>query len=202
MFVYLILLICAIWWISKYFHNENLRVKNEYRADNQEEEKDMEISDELIFNVQNKFEEHITQTYLPDSIGGKEIYIYKQLMKNWYSILNAKFRYDTNTLQRIRKDWLDYLHNLEWEKTYSFLYFETDNEEKQKKHWEDRMNAHNKVISIENAFASIIGQEAVEKMESTRKLDTFSFSKSGDIAPSGFTFDFRGELVKQDKKSK
>ena len=152
------------------------------------------ITEETVFKAQAAFEKHLENTFLPDAISGKEIYIYKNLMRVWYDKLSGNNRYEESMLQKLRNDWLDYMAALEDSNTYNYLSMEEEDEKESKVQREKEFTASRKVFAIENGFASLIGGDAVKELARVRALEYGAVDRSGNLAPSGFEFDAEEKL--------
>ena len=127
-----------------------------------------EIKEETVFEVQTKFERKLQDTFLPDAIKGKESYIYKYLMFPWCEELLGKHHYDDKMIQKIRKDWIDYMGALKEDADckclYKIAFFETDRQEEAGSYMDRGRIASKKAEEIENTFAFSIGKEAVDEL--------------------------------------
>lgn len=174
---------------------EGLEAKN-LKKEEEIEEKRI-ITEEEIFNKQNKFEEKISQNGSPDSLPGKQIYIYKEFMLPWYNQISGDNRYKEDTINKIRKDWIDYMYYLEDASTSLYLSCESDDAKKQKEYRDDHIGSVKKTLAIEDGFASIIGEKAKKELEEIRKIDgLWTFSRDGKKAPNGFQYDLNDDLIK------
>jgi hypothetical protein len=152
------------------------------------------ISEEALFQQQNRFEKRLELTYLPDSPSGDEIYKYKNLMRPWYNQLSGKYRYDDKMIQKLRLDWSDYMSSLEDRNTYNYLSLESNDEKESDAYRNDHIVASRKVFAIEDAFASQIGEDAVKELARITSLQHGSFNREGEIAPEGFRYGIGNEL--------
>lgn len=169
------------------------------------EEEQRNVSEEAVFQAQTRFEKKLSEeTEFPDAISGIEIYIYKNLMLPWYNKLAAKSRYDETLIQKLRRDWLDYMEAVEDRSTYNYLWLETqDDEERSERYRADHITAARKVFAIQNAFAAAMGEDAVAELNKTKEMDFMKFSQEGELAPKGFEWGFgRKELVPIKRVSK
>src|SRR4051794_36116137 len=87
------------------------------------------ISEEVVFKIQNEFEDRLQQADLPDAIGGKEIYTYRSLIRPWYNRLAGQHRYHDVMTQKLRRDWIDYIEAVRDRVDYNYLSLESQNEE-------------------------------------------------------------------------
>src|SRR5689334_18784623 len=60
------------------------------------------LSDPAIAKSQAEFETYLNGDFLPEGICPRDVYIYRQLMRGWYSKLAAKPRYDEPKSESIR----------------------------------------------------------------------------------------------------
>ena len=190
----IIIVILVIWWISKSYYKPKHSTNTSAFAED-------EITEEVVLEGQLDFEkdfEYAVGCGVPDSMSGRQTYIYRNLMSVWYSKLSSDNRYDDKMIQKIRKDWLDYMDSLKDENTYNFL-SESEDKEKADSYGKKGLIASNKVWAIENAFASLIGKKAVDELARIRGLSYFDFNKNGNLAPDGFEFDSKGKLHKKNK---
>lgn len=194
MFIWAIVIILAAWLIIKYSNKSEITdTVNIVTEDNEP------ISEEKVFEIQNNFEKKLEETYLPDSLSGEEIYTYRNLMRKWFYELSGKYRYNQEMIQKIRRDFLDYMYSAEHGKTASFLSFELEDKSSQEEYEKEARISGKKAYSIENAFASLIGKGAEEELASVRNRAYQDFSRKGDLAPEGQHFDLEGNL-KRNKK--
>jgi hypothetical protein len=193
-----VIVIVAVWWISKY-HYQN-------QADNTPLSVEFvpiknDITEEHAMEAQMKFENRIKDVCLPDAISGKEIYIYKNLMSVWYAKLSAENRYNPAVIQKLRGDWIEYMNALRDKSAFNYLASESTEKEKGDAYQDRHMVASKKVSTIEEAFASLVGNEATEELSRIRLLaDHVSFSKEGELIPEGFEVGVDGKI--QLKKQK
>ena len=197
MLIWVVIIIVAFWLISKHQKTQILTTKEVASSPSSNE-----IKEESVFKAQTAFEEKLQQTYLPDAIFGRDMYMYKSLIRGWYSKLAGQYRYDEKMTQKLRNDWLAYMTALEDRATYNYLSLETwsEDEKKSDSYREDHVTASKKAFAIEDAFAAAIGGNAVSEVEKARDLGHGSISRQGELAPDGFEYDFRDEL--KPKKSK
>ena len=88
-FFWVILIIIVVWYLAK----ESNKTAPSSTVHEEKVEK-VSFTEEAVFAIQTKFEKHLEETYLPDAISGKEIYIYHSLVRPWYNELASKNRYD------------------------------------------------------------------------------------------------------------
>jgi hypothetical protein len=187
MLIWVIVIIVTVWWISKYLNSTKSSSKTE---DSNTTKK--EISEDTVFEIQNNFERRLKEVHLPDVIGGKEIYIYKNLMRVWYKRLSSENRYKDAMIQKLMSDWLEYINALDNLASYLYLSLEAASKEKQESYYNDHILASKKAFAIEDAFASAIGKDAVKELDHIRGLSAFNFN--GELAPDGFEWDAEQKL--------
>jgi len=166
------------------------------KIENSNTEEINNITEESIFKAQNKFEEQLDQTYLPDAIIWKEIYIYKNLMAPWYTELSSKNRYDNLIIQKLREDWLEYMWSLQDRNAYNYLFMETEDKEKSDYYRNEHILASQKVFAIEDGFASAIWDMAKKELNYIRKLSWAAFSIKWDKAPKWYIYNIWDKLIK------
>lgn len=174
----LFFILVGVWLI---YTKINEKTEQTSKVNSDDEELEEEIDDETVFKVQKAFEEKILETYLPDRISGKEIYIYRNLMAGWYKNNSALYRYEDEKVKKIRKDWIDYLEAVKNQNTYSFLSVEIENEADKKLNSENCLIASQKTVMIEDSFAALIGKEAVDQLTKVRALSFSKFDEHGNL---------------------
>ena len=204
-FLYVILIAIAI--IVYLIYKKQKPVLNSSSAS-----EEYKITEEDVSKRQLRFEndfEYALKCGVPDKFDGREIYIYRNLMSGWYNKLSGDNRYDDKMIQKIRKDWCDYMDSVEDRNTYSFLSLECggtgENEEQQKKdgsYWNKHVIASKKVFAIEDAFASMMGKKAVNELAHIRGKNLFmEIDENGNLSPEGFEFNqnsgSEGKLIKK-----
>lgn len=191
MLIWAIIIIVAVWLIVKYSRRNAPpgAVSSSFN-----ESTNHTLSEEEVFEAQNKFEKNFEHTYLPDAIGGKDIYIYRNLMHKWFHELSAKNRYNEEMIQKLRRDMLDWIYSVEQGKTANYLSFELEDEESRNAYSDEATVHGRKSYTIENAFASAIGEQAIKELERIRTLDYSEIDQNGNLAPEGYRFDLSGEL--------
>jgi hypothetical protein len=90
MFIWVVVIILAVWLIVKY----SRQAPSSNGVTSTSVNSNHTISEEAVFEAQNRFEKSFENTYLPDSISGIDIYLYRNLMSKWFFELSAKYRYD------------------------------------------------------------------------------------------------------------
>jgi hypothetical protein len=163
--------------IILYFYNK----LNEQKQKISDEDKELPIvlTEESVYKIEQQFEEYLTQTYLPDAISGKEIYIFRNLMQKWFKDLVSINRYNEKVLQQLRDDWLVYMDALQSARTANYLAFESADEQEAQVHRDDCAVEARKIKTIEDAFASQIGHKAVVELNRIRSKSVFAFDDHG-----------------------
>jgi len=108
-------------------------------------------------------------------------------MRNWFSQLNAAYRYDEAQVQWLRRDWRDYIDLLPGVTTSQFLALEASSSAKASAHSGEAELASRKVELIENAFAAAVGESAIDELRQVRSRDADAFDRTGTkpMAPVG-----------------
>lgn len=145
-------------------------------------------SEEYVLKQQIQFEEHLAEIYLPDAIRGRELYIYRKLMRGWFEKLIAMNRYSEAVSKKIRIDWLAYMALLNSRATHRFLGLEASDKSKGEKYLREAQEEAVQIASIENGYAELIGPPAVEALRQTRERPYDDFSREGELAPEGHMF--------------
>lgn len=173
-----------------------LKPKKQSENISDKQEPDEIITDDFIFRVQNNFEKYLDNTGLPDSITGKDLYIYKNLMRNWYNELTSRDRYNKDLMQQYRNDWVGYMQGLADRSSKLYFSLEADNEDSQDRYYDEHVVASKKVFAIEDAFSVSVGLEAVAELQRIRGKDNSDFNLFGELAPDGFCWDADQKLKK------
>ena len=169
--VVIAVIIGIIWWFK---YRTNYGVVNALSAADKNE-----VSDTELTLRQTNFERRIVEEQdLPDGIRGKQAYIYWNLMRNWFVQLNAAYRYDAKALQ-LRLDWCDYIDLIHRTSTSRYLALESDNEDKAAVYYEEVKLSSQRIEFIENAFAAVIGVEAIEELHKVKNREAGAFDRSG-----------------------
>lgn len=115
--IWILVIIWAVWYFTKKYNQKSTETTVENN-----EEKPRNYTEEEVLAFQTKFEKRLEeQIDLPDGIRFTPIYIYKNLMRKWYSELAGKYRYDDQMIQKLRNDWVDYMYLLERNATSTYL---------------------------------------------------------------------------------
>jgi hypothetical protein len=188
--IWVLVIIWAVWYFTKKHNQKNVGTLVE--AD---EEKPRNFTEEEVLAFQTKFEKRLEeQIDFPDGIRFTPIYIYKNMMRKWYSELAGKYRYDDQMIQKLRNDWVNYMYLLERSATASYLWFETEGE-RAEEHHQDAMNYSRKIFAIEDAFASYLGEDKVKELVKVRAYGHGKINKQGELAPEGKRFTSLGDLL-------
>ena len=146
------------------------------------------VSEQALVRLQADFELRLaTDCDLPDSIRGRDAYLYWNLMCKWFNRLIAAHRYDDEYTKRLRRDWRDYIELLPRAKTARFLALEIDDEAKASTYDQEAELASRSIELIQNAFAAAIGADAIEELRDVRNRDVNAFDRTGKrpLAPMG-----------------
>lgn len=201
----IIIVILVAWYLSVQKKIEPIRNNENSYID----ETPKVITEEQIFERERAFDQAIDEDIdLPDAIRGRDIYIFRKLMRKWFQKLASENRYKEELIQKLRRDWLDYMYLLKQHKTNWYFALESPAPEDNfdpDKYREDAIIEGKKLLAIEEAFAAAIGKDAEKELSRIYNLDThsfseFSFDKFGNMAPRGSAYNLSGELVS--KKSK
>ena len=194
-----IFIIIAVWFVSKEHYMrqvDNTPLKVEFLPVKKE------ITEQTVLEAQTKFEKKMKDVYLPDAISGKEIFIYQHFMSVWYAKFSAEDRYDDEMIQKLRTDWLTYLEALREKAKFYYLAVESGERPKAETYRTEYEIASKKVITIEDAFAKAIGENAEGKLAYIRSLDDLSaFTKEGELVPEGYEINLEGKIqpIKKEK---
>lgn len=147
------------------------------------------LSDEDVATAQSAFERRLeSDNELSDTIVWGDAYIYWQLMSKWSHTLFETHRNDDKLAARLRKDWLDYLHCLETLKTETVLSGQANHERglygrEAEQSWRTK-------VAIEDAFATAIGDEALQLLRRVRAANHVAFDRSGKkpMATDGYYY--------------
>jgi len=136
------------------------------------------LSDEAVIKAQTEFESRLeTNIDLPDGIRGRDAFIYWQLMRKWFASRHASSRHAATESDKIKSDWLDYMHLMEERAILRFLSLGTENEEKRKAYDEEAIEVSRKITMIEDGMAAAVGQEAVAQLEDARRRPHDEFDR-------------------------
>lgn len=139
------------------------------------------VSDEAVIKAQTEFERQLeTNIDLPDGIRGRDAFIYWQLMRKWFASRHASSRHAATESDKIKSDWLDYMHLMEERAILRFLSLGTENEEKRKAYDEEAIEVSRKITMIEDGMAAAVGQEAVAQLEDARRRPHDAFDRKAD----------------------
>lgn len=192
--IWVVVIVWAVWYFTKKHSNKGVVEQVQVQ-----DEKPRSVTEEEVLAMQTKFEKRLDeQRDFPDVIRYNPVYIYKKLMRSWYSDLVSKYRYDDEMVQKLRNDWVDYMYLLETNATTTYLWMESEGE-KAEEYKERAINSSRKYFAIEDAFAQYLGEEKVKELAYVRSLDESKINKKGELAPEGKEFTIFGDLI--DEKS-
>lgn len=205
-FFWIVVIIIVVWYLASR-SKKPVVVASAVEPENEESE--AVITEEAVFKAEAYFDRKIREEIdFPDAIYGYPIFVYKNLMRQWYKELSGQNRYNDEMTQRLRSDWTDYMWSIERRATWWYLYSETPEEEiesdKAKSYIERAGIASEKIIAIEDGFAALVGKDALKELKRIRQIkeeNRFKFDRFGNLAPEGFEYDFRGELREEKKDS-
>jgi hypothetical protein len=159
-------------------HDEALEKKQARDLERAEEER---LSSEHVAKEQTEFEANLVRELeigTPTAIMGQRAFLYWQLMRKWFSTLDAQNRYDDAKAKKIRQDWLSYMGLLDEEATCQFLAFE--GREEKREQYSERLPAVSLArMAIEEAFATAIGPEAVSELARVKSAKHDAFDPTG-----------------------
>lgn len=138
-----------------------------------------EIEEETVLKAQADFEKKLQDNFSPESIMGKYVYIYENIMRPWYDKLSGRYRYDKEATQKLRSDWTDYMGALREQNDCRPLAREEKEGEKRDYYDNRVIMALKKISAIEDAFSSAIGDEAIKELAKIREMDSDSFDSEG-----------------------
>ena len=95
MWIWAIVIIIAFWLITKRSQKSNLS----HSESSVSEHETSQIDEDYVFKVQGQFEKTLQDTFLPDAVKYKDLYIYYHLMRPWFIELCGKHRYDESMIQ-------------------------------------------------------------------------------------------------------
>jgi hypothetical protein len=136
-----------------------------------------------------RFEEQLrNEVSLPDGVRGRDLYIYRSLMRDWYAKLAAVNRYDEAKAEKMRVDWLTYMELVRSRATANYFWQESSDEPKRDIHEVEAEEHKLRLKAIEDGFAHAIGPEAVETLRVIRAKQYDDFSQQGELGPDGYRF--------------
>jgi hypothetical protein len=186
---WLVPVIVVLFFVCGYYHDHHLAPRRQ--AKRMVEAEEYRTGEEYLFREQTKFERRIIQgdeIMLPDALRGREVFIYRNLMRVWFAKLAAQARYDEPKIKKLRKDWLVYMEVLRRSSTSAFLSRESGDEAQRERYGREAHEQKMRTVAIEDAFAEAIGPEAVERLREIREKKYDSFSASGELAPDGYRY--------------
>lgn len=176
----------AAYLVLRYFDRKNEQ-RQMARLEQAEQDR---TGEENVTKRQLEFEKELShgmEMRLPDAISGREVYVYRQLMREWFRKLVAQCRYDEPKLRKVRQDWLVYMATLSSRETHRFLALEGKHE-KREGYERDAHEESMQLKAIEDAFAEAIGADAVERLRQIRAKKYDDFSYAGELAPDGYRY--------------
>jgi hypothetical protein len=147
------------------------------------------LSDEHVATAQSAFERRLeSDNDLSDTIVWGDAYIYWQLMSKWSRTLLETHRNDDKLAARLRKDWLDYLHCLQTLKAETVLSGQANH--KRDLYGREAEQSWRTKVAIEDAFATAIGDEALQLLRRVRAANHVAFDRSGKkpMATDGYYY--------------
>jgi hypothetical protein len=136
------------------------------------------VSDEAVIKAQTEFERRLeTNIDLPDGIRRRDAFIYWHLMRKWFASRHASSGHAATESDKIKSDWLDYMHLMEERAILRFLSLGTEKEEKRKAYDEEAIEVSRKITMIEDGMAAAVGQEAVAQLEDARRRPHDEFDR-------------------------
>jgi hypothetical protein len=184
-----LLIVCAVailvyilWRVDQHREHKFKLLSDEYAK--------KQLSDEAVIKARAEFESRLeTEVDLPDGIRWRAAFIYWNLMRQWFASLLASSRY-TGASDKLKADWVDYMHLMDRRARLNFLSTETDNEQNRKAYDEEGIEVSRKITLIEDAMAAAIGQEAAAQLEIARSRPHDAFDRSGKkpMAPVGLHY--------------
>ena len=116
-------------------------------------------------------------------------------MSVWYAKFAAVDRYDDKLIQKLRTDWLSYMESLREKSKFYYLSVETGQKAKAESYQNDFIITSKKVSTIEDAFATAAGKDAVAELARIRSLDELSaFTRDGELIPPGYEVNAQGKI--------
>src|SRR6516162_9443719 len=173
------------------FLQEKSKNESDTRKQQSEESERNRLTDENVLKAKADFEMRLDENAdLPDGIGWRKAYIYRNLMSKWFDSLIAKYHYDESISANIRSDWLSYMYLLESESKSSYRSFETINVNEKESHEQTASLERKQYVAIEDEFAAAIGNEAIEELRRVRDAPIGAFDRSGrkPMAPIGYLY--------------
>jgi hypothetical protein len=133
---------------------EKSKNESDTRKQQSEEWERNRLSDESVLKVKADFEMRLDENAdLPDGIGWRKAYIYRNLMSKWFDSLIVKYHYDESMSTKIRSDWLSYMYFLESESKSSFLSFKTISANEKESYEQTAWLECKQYVAIEDGFA-------------------------------------------------
>jgi hypothetical protein len=202
-----LLIVCAVAILLYILWRVDLHIEQKDKLQLEEYDK-QRLSAKAVVKEQSEFEQRLEANVdLPDGIRWSVAFIYRYLMRKWFTSLLASSRY-TGGSDKLKSDWLEYMYLLERRETLNFLSLESSDEDKRDKYGQEAEEARRKLKVIEDAMAAAIGQEAIEQLETARSAPHDAFDRSGKkpVASAGYHYfptsirPYVEELVPRDKE--
>jgi len=146
------------------------------------------LSVQELARLQVDFERHLADDCdLPDSIRGRDAYVYWNLMRKWFDRLSAESRFNDGCARKLQSDWREYFELLPRAKTAQLLAMEAADKAKASAYDQEAKVALRSIEIIQNAFAAAISAEAIEELRYIRSRDYDAFDRTGrkPMAPTG-----------------
>ncbi len=89
--------------------------------------------------------------------------------------------YNESIAQKLRDDWVDYMWFLGEAETFSFLSHESEEASKREEYRQKAYISSERVRTIEDAFASMMGKQFMTKLAEIRDMDFNEFDDKGSI---------------------
>ena len=146
-------------------------------------------SDDYVVSQITQFEVDLRRNKdLPDAVRGVDAYVFRYLMRDWFSELIARHRHNDDLARRLRQDMAEYMESLSHSRTASFLSFESRTEEARTKYEAEFGNLRKKFLIIEQSFALQIGRDAPETLKESRDAPHGRYDDDGTPAPPGYRY--------------
>lgn len=158
---YFILGIVVAWLVFNHVTKKRLKESSDAFIINKD------IDEDTLQERQQRFEDFMVYSTVPTALYADARAMYFE-MKNWFVRLDERSAHDKERQQQIRKDWLNYLYQLDHGASAHYLSLEFDDERRRGRESEAR-EAAIRVNEIEDRFASMIGPEAEERVKEIRK---------------------------------
>lgn len=157
--------------------------------------------DEYTLSVAYDLEKRILKyPNLPDAINRSHAYIFRHLMKNWFTQLTAQNRYNDTISRKLRTDFLNYIELIDEFASNKFLHmmaFEKDDKKEEEKYERIIAIQREQIKGLELLFASMVSSTAVAELQLAHSHEGYwLFSTIGDKAPDGYKYNLFDQLEK------